>query len=61
MEDSTDTSGESAPTQGQVGNRELDIGSYLYGPEDAPAEDRPHAQTFLDKMQNYTFQDMDPR
>lgn len=36
-----------------------------YGPEDAPSANdpvtgRPHAQTFLDKMQSLAFHDTDP-
>ena len=51
------TSTEASVTQVEQVAENSDIGSY--GPEDAPAAEslisRPHAQTFLDKMQNLAF------
>ena len=54
---STNSTEESATPPVALAARDNNIGSY--GPEDAPSDEslisRPHAQTFLDKMQNLAF------
>ena len=54
---STKSTEESAAPPVALPAKSDDIGSY--GPEDAPSDEslisRPHAQTFLDKMQNLAF------